>query len=163
VTLLPHESHTYYLPDLADMPDGVWSGRFDASGNIALVVQQLSGASGMAYTGFGEGTGNISVPLTFKRSAGWDAGIQVQNVGNTETAVAVVHYSAAGGTTEERATIPVGRSKTFYLPGNADLADGHMGAALINSSNGQPIVAIVNLVNPQRAGDAAMVYEGINY
>ena len=117
----------------------------------------------MAYSGFDEGSTTISVPLTFKSSNGWDTGIQVQNLGTIETIATAVHHLANGGSIVEADAIPPGESRTFYQPANGNLPTGHVGSATITSNNGQPLVAIVNEVNYTRPGDAAMVYEGINY
>jgi len=166
-TLAPNEGYTWSLPALADLPDGVWSGVFSANGAIALVVQEINASrgTGMAYSGFSGGTPDISIPLTFRDSNGWDTGIQVQNLGAIESIVTVEHYRTDTGSrvAVEAEAIPPGQSRTFYQPENANLAPGHVGSAVITSNNGQPIVAIVNEVNYLRGGDAAMAYEGVNY
>lgn len=165
-TLAPNESHTYFLPAIPDLPDGsVFSGVFSADAAIAVVVQQRNPerSTAMAYSGFGAGTPNISIPLTFKNRGGWQTGIQVQNLGNMETIVTVVHQPEGGTQVVEAASIAVGDSHTFYQPANASLPEGMVGAAVVSSSNGQPLVAIVNEVNYTRRGDASMAYEGINY
>jgi hypothetical protein len=166
-SLAPNEGFTWNLPSLTDLPDGVWSGVFNASGPISLVVQEINPGrgTGMAYSGFGAGTPEISIPLTFKDSNGWDTGIQVQNLGSIETLVTVEHFrtDTGGRVAVEADVIAPGSSVTFYQPANPNLAPGHVGSAVVSSDSGQPIVAIVNEVNYFRGGDAAMAYEGINY
>jgi hypothetical protein len=165
--LAPNEGFTWHLPSLTDLPDGVWSGVFNANGPISLVVQEINAnrGTGMAYSGFGGGTPEISIPLTFRDSNGWDTGIQVQNLGSIETLVTVQHYRTDIGSlvAVEADVIAPGGSVTFYQPSNPNLTAGHVGSAVVSSNNGQPIVAIVNEVNYIRGGDAAMAYEGINY
>jgi hypothetical protein len=165
LTLAPNQSHVFHMADFTGLPDGVWSGVFNATGEIALVVNETNTTegTGMAYSGFDEGTTTISVPLTFKSSNGWDTGIQVQNLGTIETIATVVHHLPNGGSIVEADAILPGESRTFYQPANSALPIGHVGSATITSNNGQPLVAIVNEVNYSRSGDAAMVYEGINY
>jgi hypothetical protein len=166
-TLAPFESFVYYLPSITDVPDGfVGSGVFNSSGPIALVVQELNSTrgNGMAYNGFPGGNTNISIPAIFHHYNGWDSGIQVQNLGSTEAVVNVRYYLAGGGSAGADAeVVPAGGSKTFYQPDNPSLPMGSLGSAVVSSTTGQPIVAIINEVNYERSGDASMAYEGINY
>jgi hypothetical protein len=165
-TLLPNESHTYYLPALAELPDNfVGSAVFAASGPISVVVQEINEGrvAGMAYSGFGGGTANISVPVIYKDWNAWDSGIQVQNLGTSDAVVNVTYHLPGGQSVLEAALIAAGNSETFYQPANPNLTAGTIGAALVTSNSGQPIVAIVNQVNYGAAGDGSMVYEGINY
>jgi len=165
--LAPNETVTYTLAGFPDMPDGVWSGVFTATGSVAVLVNDINTTqtTGMAYSGFAAGSVNISIPLTFKQSNGWDTGIQVQNLGGIEAIVTVEHFRTDLGArvAVEAQAIPPGDSRTFYQPANTGLQPGHVGSAVITSSNGQPIVAIVNEINYVRGGDEAMTYEGINY
>jgi hypothetical protein len=165
-SLAPNESLTYYLPAITDLPDDfVGSAAFNASGPIALVVQQLNAdrGAGMAYKGFTTGTPNISVPVVFKGSNGWDTGIQVQNLGPIDTPVNVVYHLPGGGTAIDSSIVAAGSSDTFYQQDSAGIPPGAIGAATVSSLGGQPIVAIVNEVNYTRPGDASMTYNGINY
>ncbi len=165
-SLAPNESMNVYLPAIPDLPDDfVGSGVFTANGPISVVVQEINAerGSGMAYTGFGAGTPNISVPVIFKDSAGWDTGIQVQNLGQVDAFVNALYHLPGGMTVPESALIASGSSTTFYQPDHPGIPSGAIGAATITSATGQPIVAIVNEVNYDRAGDASMAYEGINY
>jgi len=165
--LAPNESFTYYLPAIQELPDGfVGSGVFQANGPIAVVVQELNPerGTGMAYGGFANGTPNVSVPVVFKDSNGWDSGIQVQNLAASDTRVNVTyHVPGSGPIGIEGALVAAGSSTTFYQPDNPGLPPNSVGSALVNSQGGQPIVAIVNEVNYTRSGDASMSYEGINY
>jgi hypothetical protein len=165
-TLAPNESFTYYLPAIQELPEGfVGSGVFTASGPIAVVVQQLNSArgAGMAYTGFSGGTPNVSVPVVFKGSAGWDSGVQVQNLGQGDALVDITYHLPGGVTVADRALIAAGSSTTFYQEEHPGLPPGIIGAAQVTSVGGAPIVAIVNEVNYERSGDASMSYEGVNY
>jgi hypothetical protein len=165
-TLLPNESYTYYLPALTELPDNfVGSGVFAASGPISVVVQEINEGrvAGMAYSGFGAGTANISVPVVYKDWNAWDSGIQVQNLGATDATVNVTYHLPGGQNVLEAALVAAGNSETFYQPANPNLAANTIGAAQVTSNGGQPIVAIVNQVNYAATGDGSMVYEGINY
>lgn len=164
--LAPNESVTYYLPAINELPDGfVGSGVFTATGRIALVVQELNSerGTGMAYGGFSTGSRNVSVPVIFKGSAGWDSGIQVQNLGNADALVNATYHLPGGMTVNESALIAAGSSTTLYQQEHPGIPAGAIGAATLTSVGGQPIVAIVNEVNYERSGDSSMSYEGINY
>ncbi len=165
-TLLPNESYTYYLPAISEISDNfVGSGVFTATGPIAVVVQEINEerGAGMAFSGFGGGTANISVPVVYKDWNAWDSGIQVQNLGSSDAVVNVTYHLPNGQNVLEAALITAGNSETFYQPANTNLPAGTLGAATVTSNGGQPIVAIVNQVNYNASGDASMVYEGINY
>lgn len=168
VTLGPNQGHFYDLLTTGDLPDNfVGSGVFTASGPIALTVQETSAPrqTGMGYNGFPAGTTRISVPLIFKASGqlnAWNTGVQVQNLGAVPTTVVITYRSPVGGllASESQVAQP-GDSVTFFQPANPSLPDGLTGSATV-TSDGQPIVAIVNEVNYALGGDAAMAYEGIN-
>jgi hypothetical protein len=165
-TLQPNESYTYYLPAISELPDDfVGSGAFTATGPISVVVQEINEGrgAGMAYSGFGGGTPNVSVPVIYKDWSAWDSGIQVQNLGSADAVVNVTYHLAGGQNVVEAVLITAGNSETFYQPANPNLTAGTIGGATLTSNGGQPIVAIVNQVNYNLTGDGSMVYEGINY
>jgi hypothetical protein len=164
-TLAPNQSYFYDLATVTALPDGfVGSGVFTATGPAAVTVQEVNAGqnAGMGYSGFSTGTTNISIPLIFKESNGWNTGVQVQNLGTIDTNVTITYTLPSGFTVGETSLVTAGKSVTFYQPANAGLQSGLTGAAMVTST-GQPIVAIVNEVNYQRTGDASMAYEGINY
>lgn len=164
--LAPNESLTYYLPAINELPDDfVGSAVFTATGPIALVVQLLNAdrGAGMAYTGFTSGTPNVSVPVVFKSSAGWESGIQVQNLGQGDALVRVTYHFRGGAGAVDQGLIAAGSSTTFYQDANPAIPDGTIGSAIVTALGGQPIVAIVNEVNYDHGGDATMAYEGLNF
>jgi len=167
VTLGPNQGFLYDLLTIGGVPDNfVGSGVFTATGPIALTVQEISTPkqTGMGYNGFSTGTTRVSVPLVFKdANQGWDTGVQVQNLGSVPTSISIAFFGQVGGLlASESNVVQPGDSVTFYQPANAQLPSGLVGSATV-TSDGQPIVAIINEVNYLRGGDAAMAYEGINY
>jgi hypothetical protein len=165
-TLAPNESFTYYLPGMGQLPDDfVGSGSFSANGPIAVVVQQLNDERGeaMVYSGFSGGTPNLGAPVIFRGSNGWDSGVQVQNLGAADATVNITYHLPGGGAAVDAALIAAGSSTTFYQADFLGIPVGTIGAATVNSINGQPIVAIVNEVNYMRPGDGSAAYVGINY
>jgi hypothetical protein len=167
VTLGPNQGFLYDLLSIGGVPDNfVGSGVFTATGPIALTVQEVSTPkqTGMGYNGFSTGTTRVSVPLVFKNAnQGWDTGVQVQNLGTVPTSISISYFNEVSGLlASESEVAQPGDSVTFYQPANATLPAGLVGSATV-TSDGQPIVAIINEVNYLRGGDASMSYEGINY
>jgi len=166
VTLAPNQGHFYDLSAAAGLPENlVGSGVFTATGPIAVVVQETSAPKreGMAYNGFADGSVRISLPLIFKDFNGYDTGVQVQNLGTLPTTVTISFFSATGlpQASQTEVANPGGDAVNFYQPTNPALPTGFVGSATV-TSDGQPIVAIVNQVNYLRTGDAGLSYEGIN-
>jgi hypothetical protein len=162
----PNESFTYYLPAEPRIADGfVGSAVFTATGPIAVVVQEINDerGTGMAYSGFPGGTPNISIPVIFKGSAGWDSGVQVQNLAPNDATVNIEYHMPDHTIAADAARIPAGGSTTFYQPDFPGIPPNTIGAAVVRALGGEPIVAIVNEVNYTRPGDASMAYEGINF
>lgn len=125
----------------------------------ALVSESHQSGNASSYDGALAGSTVVNAPLLFKNANGWSTGIQVQNVGAAPTEVQVRYLGVEGqGTWSESASLAAGASTTFYQPANPDLPDGFVGAAVVTSVDGQPLVAIVNQVNPER--NIAMTYRG---
>jgi hypothetical protein len=165
-TLRPNESYTYYLPATSEVPDGfVGAGTFSATGPIALVVLGLNADrwAATAYTGNATGTPNVSLPLLFKSFNGWDTGVQVFNTGIQDTNVTLTYFLSDGSAVSDVGPVAAGDSATFYQPASPALPAGFVGAGLVTSTNGQPIVAVVNMVSSNRPGDSAGSYEGHNF
>jgi len=124
-----------------------------------------SGNWRMQYNGFLGGSGTVILPRIYKSywddSVTWNTGIQVQNVGGSQTNVTVRYYGLSGTyyAADQTATIDPNRSVTFYQPNNPNLPSQFVGSAVITSA--QPIVASVNVSN-NGSGDAAMSYSGFN-
>jgi hypothetical protein len=154
------------VPDLA--AGLVASAQVEASGNVVAVVSQVNvgNSTGMAYNTFNpaDATPRISVPLIFKDRNGFNTGIQVQNVDNSDAQARITYTLSTGATAVDFAVVPAGGSYTFYQPDNAELPAGSVGSAIVeNIAGAQRLVAIVNEVNYARGGDASSTYEGLNY
>jgi hypothetical protein len=126
--------------------------------SLTAVVNTIhASGSGASYESVTAGSAQLNAPLLFKEASGWNTGLQVQNVGSSNTQVTVT-YSASNsaGQWREQAFIAPGASLTFYQPANAQLPNGFVGSAVVTSNNGQPLVGIVNEVNAARG--IAMAY-----
>ncbi|MBM2812370.1 MAG: hypothetical protein HW416_3129 [Chloroflexi bacterium] len=165
ITLSPNQANFYDLGALTALPDEwIGSGVFTATGPIGVTVQSINAGknTGLGYSAFSTGTSSISIPLVFNDYQTWNTGVQVQNLGTADAFITITYALLNGLTISETDTAGPGNSVTFYQPANTALPTNFVGSATV-TSNGQPIVAIVNEVNYARGGDAAMAYEGINH
>jgi hypothetical protein len=169
VTVAPNSPYTFRPSDVPDLAAGlVASAQVEASGNVVAVVSQVNvgNSTGMAYNTFNpaDATPRISVPLIFKDRNGFNTGIQVQNVDNSDAQARITYTLSTGATAVDFAVVPAGGAYTFYQPDNAELPAGSVGSAIVeNIAGAQRLVAIVNEVNYARGGDASSTYEGLNY
>jgi hypothetical protein len=128
-----------------------------AGANLTAVVNAFnSGGSGSSYESVPVGSTQLHAPLLFKDAGGWNTGLQVQNVGSAVTQVTVTYTASNGpGQWREQTLVQPGAAVTFYQPANAQLPAGFVGSAVV-TSNGQPLVGIVNEVHADRG--IAMAY-----
>src|SRR5262249_12891345 len=96
----------------------------------------------------------VWAPVLYKASVGWNAGLQVQNLGPAPASIRVPYSRPDGGValTEVSGAVAPGAALTFYLPGT-ELPAGFAGSASVTAN--QPIAAIVNLINYELAGGLA--------
>jgi hypothetical protein len=169
VTVAANSPYTFRPSDVPDLATNlVASAQVQASGNVVAVVSQYNTGNntGMAYNAFNpaDATPRISIPLVFKDRNGFNTGVQVQNVENTDAQARITYTLSTGATAVEFAVVPAGGSYTFYQPDAQELPAGSVGSAVIENIGGsQRLVAIVNQVNYARGGDASSTYEGLNY
>ena len=168
IAIPPNAPYTFRPSEVGIGSNFVGSALVEASGNIAAVVAEYNNGrgTGMAYNAFGPtaATPRISVPLIFKDRNGYDTGIQVQNVDNTDAQVRVTYRLASGATVVDFGIVPANGSFTFYQPANPQIPPNSVGSAIVeNIAGSQRLVAIVNEVNYARGGDASSTYEGLNY
>jgi Subtilase family len=151
VAAAPGASATFYQPASAQLPEGfVGAGTVtaDAGQPLAGVVNEVRTGTTMAtaYDVIDRGASTIYIPLAYRGFAGWNSGIQVQNVG-ISTTTATVTFFGQNGTTAATVQTPIeaGESETYYLPTIGPLRSGFVGNAIATSSS-EPIAAIVNHV-----------------
>jgi len=172
-TVAANSFATFYMPDYPDIPDGSYGSAVIACTTgqpIAAVVSHTKYATDMAmgYNAFsaGSSTTKIGLPLWFKNyqgTAGWVSGISVRNLGDTPTDIKVTltQENGTGSWIKWAYNVAPNSSAVFYLPNYADIPNGAYGSAVVDSPDGQPIIAIVN--HTKYGADAAMSYGGINY
>jgi uncharacterized protein YfiM (DUF2279 family) len=131
----------------------VGSATVTADEPVAVTVMEVGDATLFAYSGFTGGSTELAMPLINANNSGYITGVQIQNMGGTDTDVTVSYTPSAAGTAcSETQTVEAGKSATFAL--SAFTADGDCGDAKFigsatvtaNSAN-QDLVAIVNQLN----------------
>ncbi len=183
-TVAQNSSETFYLPSISSIPNGVYgSATIESSGqNIVAIVNTTKYAQGIAvaYNAFVDGTGTskVIVPLVYRDYQGstygytgqaWRSGIQVMNVGTGAANLKVTYTNANSNITMSDVSVthnglPVGESYTFYLPNSehtsAGLLNEFYGSAVIESTNGQDIIAVINTT--KYVGGFALSYPGFS-
>ncbi|MEM4202696.1 MAG: hypothetical protein QXS54_01370 [Candidatus Methanomethylicaceae archaeon] len=148
----------------------VGSAIITANQPVAVTVMEVGPTTLFAYDGFTGGSTDVAMPLVNANNAGYITGIQIMNLGTTNTDVTVSYTPSLAGTAcTETKTVQAGRSETFALRAFALTEAGEncvngakfIGSARItgNSAN-QPLVAIVNQLNSGANKGAA--YEGFD-
>ena len=130
---------------------------------FAAIVNQVNGAGpSMSYVGIERPGSRVSAPLLFKRAAGWNTGLQVQNTG-ARTATITALLKANGDDASiwtETAVVGPGASATFYQPANPELPDSFVGSASVSTDAGQVLVGVVNEVRSDST--MATAYEAVD-
>jgi subtilisin family serine protease len=148
----PGGSATFYQPATRDLPDDfVGAGMVSAGGGQPLggIVNETRYDYGvaMAYDAPTTGGAVLYVPLVYRGYAGWDSGIQVQNLGTARTMVTIAFYNSDGSPAATlRQGLDAAASLTAYLPAVDGLPRAFIGSAVATSSGDQPIAAIANHV-----------------
>lgn len=120
----------------------------------------------MMNTGRGEAmdTSTQVAPLVFRNFNSWNSGISVVNLSDLEGTTVTVSYVSVDGDIVETDQIDINRRSMNYIfssgIGNTE-DDAFVGAAIIQSSNGAPIQAVVDQV--KYFGDADDVGDAMSY
>jgi hypothetical protein len=120
----------------------------------------------MNYVGFGPNDADTMVyaPVIFRRylvpQFGWNTNIFVANVGDNPAEVQVTYIGEGLGSpvTETQLITVSGR---FQQDPNTDLPEDFRGAAVIESLNSEPIVAVVLQATSRGPYDRATAYSGV--
>lgn len=146
--LAPGASQVFFTPNNAGIPNGQAVGATVTS-NAKILTQvniQAGGSSGIglaSYNGFTGGTTNVFAPGLLVNYHTFNTALTIQNVSTTQTATVTVTYSNSSKA-PENFNIGPGQSQLLYTP-NEGLPSGYNGGATIVSTNGVPIVGLVNI------------------
>ncbi|MCS7056794.1 MAG: hypothetical protein NZM18_11550 [Thermoflexales bacterium] len=164
---------------------GLYTGRFlggatvTSNQPIVVVVNQNYQGKLFTYNGFTQGGTTLLAPAYMRNFYGFYASITIANLGTQDANVSLTYKSdgllssPANQTINATRVVPAGKSITIYDGPNAtdvqsdldtvyDLpSERFLGSIRIDSTNGQPIVAMVNQESIPAAGGKAGAYNAM--
>jgi hypothetical protein len=140
------------LVDPADTVTDNWAGGVIVSSayKVAAIARVTNGDITEMYNGFAGGDATVYAPSLYKNAGGWYSGIMVQNLGTSTTTVTIDFYDRDGNWTGDY-TYPSEFVQNGVQAVNtlnvSALSDGWAGTAVVESSNGNPIIAVIDVTN----------------
>jgi hypothetical protein len=140
------------LVDPGDTVPDLWAGGVIVSSayKVAAIARVTNGDITEMYNGFAGGDETVYAPSLYKNAGGWYSGIMVQNLGTSTTTVTIDFYDRLGAKTgtytypNEFVQNGVQAVNTLHV---GVLDDGWAGTAVVQSSNGNPIIAVIDVTN----------------
>jgi hypothetical protein len=151
VVVKPGASHTFDQHDMTSLgATFIGSAVVNSDQPIVATVMQVGETykNMMGYNGFTGGSDAVSLPLIMSNNSGYYTGFQVQNIGTASTDITISYGTNIAGSfapVDEVATLAANESMTFIQASGQFASETYIGSATI-TSNGEPIVAIVNQV-----------------
>ena len=171
-TLLPNQSVEYYQPNNPALPSGNANGVFSAKveslngAEIVVLVNVEDKNKGLlaSYNGPSTASTSVNLPVVLKSFYKWFSAQTVQNVGTSPTNITITY--ATGQTRTFNNIPPNGTVNIIELASAGSvLPDVSSVSAVVTSSGGQPIVAVVQqnseLMYTETPGDYLLAYTGI--
>jgi len=157
---IPANSSKTYFGSTMNVAAGFDGSVVISSDQPVVAITNLVGTNlGDSYGGFSSGATSVSLPLILRGNFGIDTWISVQNAGTAAATVSIAYTPGSAGTAAtDTATIAPGAAATFYQNTKAELGTRFVGSAKVTSTNGQPLVAVVN--QETTAGDSLFTYGG---
>jgi hypothetical protein len=152
------ESVEYYQPLNTSLPsgntDGVFSAKVETSngGEVVTLVTVEDKNQGLlaSYNGATSTSDTINVPVALMEYYGYFSALTVQNVGTEPTTLTFEFASGETITTPEQVQ-PNGTFNCIQIAGaSCPIASNTTTSAIVTSSNGQPLVTVVQENNPTR-------------
>ncbi len=151
-TLSPGSATTFYQAENPNLPDGFVGAATITSAErqpLAAIANAVKHGAGMATASDAIASGGtvLQIPLVYRDFAGWNSGIELQNLGAASTSVTITFYDEDGHEAASlNRSVEPGTGWTVYLPDVSDLRSAFVGSAVATSLSGEPIAATVNLV-----------------
>ncbi len=183
-TIPGNTNHIFYQSDNANLPTNLIGSAVisadNGTTNLAVTAEFYNSAVDNttaqlhAYNGFSSGATKLLLPRFVRNYYGYNSGISIQNVGNASTTVSITFTDAINTKYYYNSgAIAAGASLVLYAPNIVELnpmdllnVTQRFGNAVITSTGGVPIVAIVNEDNrggggvpPERVGQGS-TYNG---
>ena len=135
----------FYLPNLADLPDGKYSAIVSSSGPVAAVVTSTDYEYHIAdsYNSM-DPASRVSVPYVYRDHNDWSTEIFVQNTSDASAEVFVSFSpSVKGNPHTESQTIPAKATRAFDTQDYTAMGS-FIGTAVITSTEDAPLTAAAN-------------------
>jgi hypothetical protein len=151
--LAPGAACTIDQADEAHAPGWIGSAMVSAEEPVAVTVMEVGATTLFGYSGFTGGSPEVAMPLINSNNNGFITGVQIQNLGSSDTEVTVTYTPSTHGTAcMETKDILAGESATFALEaftaGGVCGAQKFIGSAEVTANSaGSDLVAIVNQLN----------------
>lgn len=162
LSIAPSAIQSYWIPSVTCLPNGwVGSAVISADRNIAAIGRAHIGSQVTSYSGFGNGSNKMFVPMLFKAAFGgsYNAALYIQNTSNSNSAAFTIEYYDANGqltcTTSGESLSPLA-TRGYWLPSVGCIPNDWTGAAIISSD--QNIVA----VGRPHIGAQVTTYNGVS-
>ncbi len=130
----------------------------------AIGVQESTNAANMKYQGtYGGFAGDAAadkfyVPVVMKAFYNYTTEISVQNAGTGDVNVTITYDP--GGYTDTKTGLKAGQAVRFNNANTTGMANGYIGSAIITTSAGGKVVAVVNQINASAYQE--QTYEGFS-
>jgi subtilisin family serine protease len=145
-SLNPFGATTLPLRLLTEVPIGFQGAAVveGASGLSAVVHQDRAGASRHSYVGVGSGGPRLFAPLVEKGGRRGSTILHLQNLGEARETATVSYYTPAGALLgQDTVALPPRTALPVRLAETPSLADGFVGAALVESAGGGALGGVV--------------------
>lgn len=152
-------------------PDGfIGSVVIYSSGPLVSIANQHGYGAGYeiaaSFEGASEGSQQVNLPLIMRYNGGvhpLSTWLSVQNTGTADAEVRIDYYPlpGKGNPDTEFATIKPGAAAVFDQRDNSDLGSLFVGSAVISSTNGVPLAAVVNQESTTDNWQVLMSYLGL--
>ena len=156
------------IADIGLEPGFVGNAFLTSNQPLGVVAERYKVGNQMLLTNVARGeamdTDTHIAPLVFRNYNNWNSGISVTNLSEIEDTTVTVTYISSEGEAATSDEISIARRGMAYVyhPGTGDGAGTtFVGAAIIQSSNGAPIQAVVDQV--KYFGDADDVGDAMSY
>lgn len=125
-----------------------YSAKITGTGNIAPIVNIYGSGSSSSqlysYNAFKSGATKVYAPIVMNNYYGYNTALVIQNMGDNNANVKVTYTNGHSNTY----TIQPGAPESIYTPSVSGIPAGNtLYGATIESTNGQPIVVLVNQSN----------------
>jgi len=150
-TIAAGQSQLWYVPNLSGLADGRYSVVVSSSIPVVAItnLQSSSPNTGGSYGGVAdtETRTTLYLPGVYYEYYGYISAIALQNADTADADISITFYNASGTVVDTLTdTIPASASAVFDQADQAaDLGTGYIGSAVVESTNGKSLAAMVSI------------------